>query len=285
MPQSQNLNCSFILEHHICHILMITHGTITQTVPAHAHSRNSYEAHYISRGQGRLTACGCSYPLFPGTLFLTGPGIVHQQETDPENPMLEDCLYFYIEENPAYEKEGLTTENAGSITRLLRDNPFWYGQDRQNLPAILQMIHQELPLRSIGHSISLSACFQRYLVALARNMAVSGSEEMKPLRPFQLEIESAFLYRFRDITLDDICEIVGLCRRQTQRILQKYYGCGFQQKRTQARMSAAAAYLDQGSCRAEEIAELTGYSSLSSFLQAFKSYYHMTVREYRQQHK
>lgn len=277
MKRSNRLNCSFNMEDHIYHILTINHGVIRQPVPAHSHSRNSYEVHYISQGQGSLFACGTKYPLSAGCLFITGPDIMHRQEPDPASPMLEDCVYFYIEDS------GTSLKNA-PVTRLFQNNPFWYGRDCHNLSSILQRIHQELPLRSIGHTAALNACFQEYLIALARNMTSTNVEERLPSRPVQLEIESAFLYRYRDLTLDDICAVTGMCRRQTQRLLTKYYGCGFQKKRTQARMAAAADYITQGGHTAEEIAELTGYSSPSSFLQAFKAYFHMTPGEYRNHH-
>ncbi len=274
MNLTQNLNYSFTMENHTYHILMITHGIIHKTIPAHYHSNNSYEVHFISEGLGKLIANDAVYALTPGTIFITGPGIMHQQEPDPSDPMREDCLYFYIEDSGASMK-------ASPLTEMFRSNPFWIGQDQQNLSAILQMIHQELPFKAIGHSISINACFQRYLVALARNMTSDSLSENKEYRPFWLEIESAFLYHYRDLTLDHICSIVGMCRRQTQRILLKYYGLNFQKKRTAARMSAAATFLRSNTYKLEEIADLTGYSSISSFLQAFKAYYHMTIREYR----
>ncbi|WP_099469300.1 helix-turn-helix transcriptional regulator [Konateibacter massiliensis] len=274
MKLSQNLNYSFSMENHTYHILMVTQGVIEHPIPAHSHSYNSYEVHYILEGCGKLIVGETVYLLTPGTLFVTGPGILHRQEPDKTNPMQENCLYFSIDDSP----EPVT--NA-PITKLFRTTPFWYGTDNQNIADAIHLIHQELSSTSIGHSVAINACFQRYLVALARNISPLSAEEKGDIVPFQREIEMAFLYRYRDLTLDDICEIVGMCRRQTQRVLLKYYGCTFQEKRAEARMSAAASFILDGNYTMEEIADLTGYSSLSSFLQAFKAYYHMTTREWR----
>lgn len=276
MNLTQNLNYSFLMENHNYHILMITHGIIEHSIPAHSHSVNSYEVHYISEGYGKLIVNQTLYTLTPGTLFVTGPGILHRQEPDITNPMREDCLYFYIEDTQE-------TNTDAPITKLFHATPFWYGLDSQGIYDVIQLIHQELSSYSIGHSIAINSCFQRYLVALARNISPLSSEERKEVQPFQREIEMAFLYRYRDLTLDNICEIVGMCRRQTQRILLKYYGCTFQEKKMEARMSAAASFLLDGNYKMVEIADMTGYSSLSSFLQAFKSYYHMTTREWLKQ--
>lgn len=268
-------NYSFILEGQEIYILMVTHGTIRKPIPKHRHSKNSYEVHYIFGGKGTLIAQERAYPLSQGTLFVTGPGIEHEQNPDTENPIQEDCLYFYM------DNQNQTCRNA-HITNILRAHPFWYGQDTQNITSTIQLILEELNIHEIGHAISLSACFQRYLVQLARNMVSTHPKETAETGPIFLKIEDAFLHQYKDLTLDDVCEITGMCRRQTQRLLKEYYGHGFQEKKIAARMAAAAAFLLHSTFSMEEIAEAVGYSSLSSFLQAFKSYYHMTTREYKE---
>lgn len=267
-------NYSFMMEGQKIHILMITHGTIKTTVPKHSHSKNSYEVHYISAGRGTLTAQENTYPLSPGTLFVTGPGIEHTQNPDPVNPMQEDCIYFFIDDPDQ-------TDKKSHIVNILLSHPFWYGHDTQNIVHTIQMIHEELSLHKLGHTIALNACFQRCLVQLARNMSSSPTKELKEIGPVQLKIEDAFLCHYKDLTLDDICEITGMCRRQTQRLLEEYYGYGFQKKRTASRMSAASALLLHSDLSIEEISEKVGYASISSFSQAFKGYYHMTIKEYR----
>ncbi len=268
------VNYSFMLENQKINILMITHGTITNPIPKHRHSKNSYEVHYIFGGKGTLVAQGKTYALSPGTLFVTGPEIEHEQNPDIADPMQEDCLYFYMDTPNPIPK-------SAQIINILRTHPFWYGRDTQNIVQSIQLILEELNAHKIGQVISLNACFQRYLVQLARNMATIIPQDKMEIGPVQLKIEDAFLYQYRDLTLDDICDITGMCRRQTQRLLEKYYGYGFQKKRTASRMAAATAFLLYSDLSVDEIAESVGYSSLSSFLQAFKAYYHMTIKEYR----
>lgn len=50
-------------------------------------------------------------------------------------------------------------------------------------------------------------------------------------------IENAFIYNPEDLTLRSLSELIGLCERQTQRLLQKYYGKSFKEKKTDAIMS------------------------------------------------
>ena len=194
------VNYSFMLENQKINILMITHGTITNPIPKHKHSKNSYEVHYIFGGKGTLVAQGKTYALSPGTLFVTGPEIEHEQNPDIADPMQEDCLYFYMDTPNPIPK-------SAQIINILRTHPFWYGRDTQNIVQSIQLILEELNAHKIGQVISLNACFQRYLVQLARNMATIIPQDKMEIGPVQLKIEDAFLYQYRDLTLDDIRNI------------------------------------------------------------------------------
>lgn len=273
MDKENKLDYRLIIESCVYHITMCTHGYITERIPLHRHSHRSYEIHYISKGRGILAANGHAYPLEPGSLFLTGPSVDHGQVPDEQDPMLEDCLYFSLELPPdAVRRE---------ITSIYLKNPFWIGTDKQNLSKIIEMIRNELSWERCGHETSMYALLCEYVVLAARN--IDNAHITRPLlsHPSELDIESAFLYQYRDITLERLSKIAGLSPRQMQRFLKANYGRTFLELRTDARMAAAASCLDKGNCTAEEIADLTGYASAGSFLQAFKAYYHMSVSQYR----
>lgn len=71
--------------------------------------------------------------------------------------------------------------------------------------------------------------------------------------------------------------------RQTQRLLMEFYGKSFQEKKAEARMSAAAILLSDPSKTIASIAEALGYSSAEHFSSAFRKYYHKSPRQYRRQ--
>lgn len=273
MDKENKLDYRLSIESSVYHITMCTHGYITEHIPLHRHSHRSYEIHYISKGKGILTADGRTYPLEPGSLFLTGPNVEHGQIPDDQDPMLEDCLYFSLEPQPDAAR--------CEITSIYLQNPFWIGTDKQNLAKIIEMIREELSGDRCGHETSMYALLCEYVVLAARN--IDSAHINRPLMnpPSELDIESAFLYHYRDITLEQISKIAGLSPRQMQRFLKANYGKTFLELRTSARMAAAVSCLDKGIYTTEEIADLTGYSSPGSFFQAFKAYYHMSVSEYR----
>lgn len=48
-------------------------------------------------------------------------------------------------------------------------------------------------------------------------------------------IEQAFLYT-PDLTLSELAEKIGVCERQTQRLLKKYYGKTFREKKKESKI-------------------------------------------------
>ena len=58
------------------------------------HCHSCYELHYIPYGKGTLIANDKKYMITPGTFYLTGPGVYHEQISDTEDPMAECGLSF-----------------------------------------------------------------------------------------------------------------------------------------------------------------------------------------------
>ena len=96
-----------------------------------------------------------------------------------------------------------------------------------------------------------------------------------------LKIEEAFLYRYRTVTLGALAREVGLSERQLQRVLAAHYGATFSEKKTEARMCAAALLLETSDLPIARIAEETGYSSAEHFCVEYKKYNGITAGAYR----
>lgn len=76
-----------------------------------------------------------------------------------------------------------------------------------------------------------------------------------------------------------------LSTRQLGRILKEYYGMGFHEKLTHARMDHAALLLRTTEKHVQEIIETVGYSSATSFYKAFSKHFHTTPQQYRFTHR
>ena len=94
-------------------------------------------------------------------------------------------------------------------------------------------------------------------------------------------IEEYFLYEYASLSLNALADKLKLSPRQTQRLIWKYYGKSFQQKKAEARMSVASILLKDEDRSIAFIADTLGYSSPEHFSAAFRKYYKMSPSEFR----
>ena len=280
--KNDNLYITFSIGDYQINILKFTYECQTWNTPSHAHSSNSYEIHYIPKGKGTLISNQCSYELYPNILYTTGPHIEHQQYSDLDDPTYEYCIYLRIEKTHDTKKN--SSENV--IIKPFLHYPFWYGKDCAKLQTTLEAIYQEFSAPGSAAPIMLRALFMQFLVKILRNYEPASNAAITyipiPLVKAYILIEDSFLLEYDTITLNELSHRLGLSTRQTSRILFNRYGQNFLQKRTEARMAAAATFLKEGKLSISEISDRLGYSYPNHFHTAFKNYYKMTVSEYKQ---
>ncbi|MBN2221302.1 MAG: AraC family transcriptional regulator [Vallitaleaceae bacterium] len=276
-----NLDLHFQFENDVYQALMISYEKFNTPMPKHHHSNHSYEIHYIRSGLGSVVIHNVVYNLVPGSLYVTGPYIDHEQIPDPKNPMVEYCIYL--------KKIPSTSKNQGTLSELIQKNPFWIGEDSQNLYPILSGLFLELDNHSLGAMEMAKTYLQQFLILLVRNYTQDTTFN-GPSLPFAsldqnvLLIEESFLYDYASLSLDKLASRLGLSSRQTERLLEKHYSCSFSKKRTDARMSAALVLLTNTNQSVFEIGTQIGYSSPEHFAHAFKRYFGKSPREYRKEH-
>ena len=202
-------------------------GVFTKDMAGHSHSKNSYELHFIIDGEGTLTTDTSVFELKKGDFFVTGPNVYHQQSTNPENPLTEYFLYIQ-----ASDKK---TNNALVSTFL--SNHF-YIRSNCSLSKSVERIMQENKDKKWGYENIIAALMQILMTEITRlywpdfKVAKENTENLNDKR-FIL-IEQAFINDPEGITLPKLSSIIGLCERQTQRLLEKYYGMSFSQKKAES---------------------------------------------------
>ena len=93
------------------------------------------------------------------------------------------------------------------------------------------------------------------------------------------EFSAIFSYiqnHFVDASRDDVAAQFHYSSRQVGRIVQEYTGKSYGLLIRELKMNRACELLQQGSYSPEQIAAMTGYSSLSSFYRAFSEYFGCT---------
>jgi AraC-like DNA-binding protein len=114
---------------------------------------------------------------------------------------------------------------------------------------------------------------EKYLRSLYQQDNIAG----------ELKRKLADLLARGEANADAACRALRLSRRTLQRRL-KAEKTSFQKILNEVRAELAVKYLEDARLKSLEIAMLLGYSSLSSFTTAFKSWYDMPPAEYRQKY-
>lgn len=281
-----NMNLRFTIDDIPIHALNIIFERFTRTIPSHSHGNGCYEIHYIPKGYGTLQAGNRYYDITPGTLFVTGPHVEHAQTPLLRDPMQEYCVYLKVSGSSRSRK-------SSPIMDTLVATPFWFGKDTQNIRTLMETLFSELGNRYLGYQEQVCLLLSQLLISVVRNFSPApdskASGALEDLERNNLAvstsviIEEYFLYEYASLSLQELADRLKLSPRQTQRLLLEYYGKSFQQKKTEARMSAAAILLADKARAISSIAEDLGYCSPEHFSSAFRSYYQTSPTEYRRQ--
>ncbi|WP_199619316.1 AraC family transcriptional regulator [Paenibacillus alkalitolerans] len=287
-----NMNVKISFGNYTLHVLYVCCGYFFNPMHMHSHSNKSYELHLIPSGYGTLIANGHAYPISPGTLFMTGPGVAHEQLASSDDPMFEYCICFEVVPGAARAYSGQTDDEQelDAIGKLLSGTSFWIGQDTQNMLSAFEQLSDETSNRFIGYSIVVKNIIEQIVIKLVRNYT-NNRPSMSKIRGKTLDdnrlvlIDQSFLYNYRSITLQMLADLLGLSKRQTERTLKNEYGLTFTQKRTEARLHAAAHLLKTTSMPVNDIAKSVGYSAFEHFCQSFKKRYRVSAGAYRMSHR
>lgn len=199
-------------------------GIFKNNMAGHSHSVNSYELHYITDGEGTLvTDCGL-YKLNKNDFFITGPSVYHEQLTNKENPMQEIHLYI--------QTSGKKTNNT--LVSAFLNTKFYY-KNCPNLALYFNKIIKEENSKLLGYESVISATIQELMTEIVRiyipnctNIS-TNTDNLNDKRI--LIIENEFIENAENITLETLSNKIGVCERQAQRLLKKYYSKTFTEKK------------------------------------------------------
>ncbi len=209
-------------------VMQFGKGIFEKNMAGHSHSKNSYELHLIVGGEGILTTDTKSYQLSEGDFFVTGPNIYHQQSTNPENPLQEIFIYLQASER----------KTKNSLVSTFLATHFHYEKNCRFKDTFIKILEEDKE-RKWGYTSNIGALMQYLLTKITRcywpdfNIIEEESGNLNDRR-FIL-IEQAFINDPEGITLSKLSGIIGLCERQTQRLLQKYYDKSFMEKKAESK--------------------------------------------------
>lgn len=208
-------------------LVQFGNGVFTKDMVGHSHSKNSYELHYIVGGEGTLITDSKAYKLSKGDFFVTGPNIYHQQLTNPQNSLRE--IFAYL------QTSGEKTNDA--LVSAFLSTHFFFCND-SSLAELFEQILEENNDKRFGYKSAIGALMQLLMTRITRiympqfNCISENNSDLNDRR--FIIIENEFINDPEGITLRKLASMIGVCERQTQRLLMKYYGKSFSEKKKEA---------------------------------------------------
>ncbi len=255
-----------------------------------SHSHSTYELHYIPQGEGLLKVQHQQYNITPGTFYLTGPGILHEQVADGNQPMSEYCLNFEFEikkeRHPNFNY--YNSSEIDAITAILQKTSFWYGKDEFSTFSLFEKLYWEIENRILGYYSNMQS--------LAAQIIVNAARSFSAVKKAGYDIPGKLSYDKRRVMIDDyfrnydrklkapvLAKELGVSTRQLDRLMKQFYSMSFKQKLLHTRMEIALNLLRDTDLSAKEIAQSVGFSNYSHFYKAFMEREKVSPSEYKKQ--
>lgn len=273
-----------------CHLVAFSPGLF---IAPHKHSE--FEFHFIPKGRGQVTIEDRAYELREGQFYLTGPGVVHSQEVDVDDPMHELCLHCEItpleRTRPRGEEYGedLEWSEAEECVETLRGFPAKPEWDAYNAMGAFLDAYRIWEEQPPGFNTMMKMAITQILLRATRLFAKHDRVPSIPVRDmnghrFQLASQYIQDNESLPISLEDVAERVNVSPRQLQRIFRTEGQTTFRDYMEHVRLSAVCADLIGTDRPIEDIALLHGFATPNYLFPVFKNKFGMTPAAYRRAH-
>lgn len=250
------------------------------------HSHDFYEMIYVCWGScsqylngedGKLT-------MQAGEACILTPGMIHTiLPCTPESLVLK--LTIPAEDmkrilNEMQESKGVENgSDTSGFSELMRQQNevfvFRAFQGSDLLQPFMERLLEESAENNVYREMMLHNLLSLLLIRLARN----GQNQF---RPDLLQKITSYIRRdLHTASLQELAGQMGYSTRQLRRRIQEKTGGTFSDILQRVRLEEAAALLRDTDLTVEEIAERTGYQSVSGIYKRFQTVFHMTPNAYR----
>lgn len=251
------------------------------------HCHNSFELHIIPQGYGKLNVFGESYDITPGTFYITGPGVYHEQIANQDDPMSEYSMNFEFRTKQNKSENNELQLDIDMIISALKKNKFWFGKDIYDNALLINKAIAELNTKEVGYVFSVKNLLIQVIINTARiflsHQKSAFNIPKKSLDGWRSELIDSYFNRIYAITESPelLARKLGTSVRQLNRILKQNYNMTFTEKMMQMRIAKAKGLLSSSRMTIEKISESIGFLNTSYFNAVFKKSEGMTPTEYR----
>ena len=251
-----------------------------------SHNHGVFEIFFIEKGQGELQIGEDKIPLTDGDCCLIAPNVFHAQKDMPRNKVYKYCMQFTYKKLKKNSSSVLIPE-IQNIERLLSNKIFVHWQDKNNMLGLIRAIQNEIASKQIGYYAIVQSHFVQILIntirAISENTHESYEMNKKSIDQNRTIIIEEFIYYnyMRPVHIGDLASQLGICVRQVDRLMRKYYNTSFKEKLLETRINIAKDMLNNTQETIGHIAEKIGYGLSGNFSSMFKMRVGITPEEFR----
>ncbi|GAA3410693.1 AraC family transcriptional regulator [Paenibacillus hodogayensis] len=276
IPISSDVNLDFMLGSLTIRIVRLIHVLPDPDWYTPEHFHTDYEIHIIPSGRGYIRIDDAELLVQAGQFFITGPFVKHSQRSDPDDPMAEYCIHCEIIESANRPEEASANPLRSILSAFL---PLVF-QDTRSIVQDFESIMAEDSMQPVGYVHKIQSLLIGILVHLVRivteHRPLPGPDAGRGcMTSNEQRVDRVLNYihtQYRQtIRASDASRILFLSERQMNRILKQALGLTFQEYLIQYRVRMACQFMKEGELSIGEIAERTGFSSVSYLYQTFKS--------------
>lgn len=152
--------------------------------------------------------------------------------------------------------------------------------DYQYMREALKLEVTDYLLKPMNYG-ELSACFEKIKSILDEKYPVVTENKTSYYEKIIRKVDAYLEEHFQEGSLTSAAELVGISPNYLSKIYKENKGIGFAESLNKVRMEKAGEMLMDPSYKGYEIAYYVGYDSPKNFTRAFKAYFHVTPRDYR----
>nr|WP_168121140.1 AraC family transcriptional regulator [Paenibacillus sp. HB172176] len=265
------------------------------TISFHKHAE--YEFHFIPRGKGLVSFGEEPFALKSGQYYLTGPEVMHYQESDLHEPMEELCLHVDITDRFDAQPEASLPapedwewQEARSCIRKLSQLPLSPTQDLHNAMGCFLQAYEACRANYAGSYTTIKQNVIQILLRAVRGYETVNEEKKLPTKDmklyrYHLALEFMQANYGGALSLEEVAEKLRCSSRQLQRLFKELHGgSSFSQILEDIRLTHVCKSLRESAQSIEQIAKNAGFSSGNYLHAVFRKRYGMTPSEYRSNH-
>lgn len=230
--------------------------------------QDRYLIHYIISGKGIFRGGGKEYHLSEGNAFFIGKERGYY-EADKNKPWTYAWINF----------SGAIVDRFLKMIGLSAENPIYKSNDPKRIARRFREIIN-IP-EETNDFIAFSKLFM--LLGDMMNTSENGIRYVKKTGGQYVETCCEFIrmnYQ-KEITIKDLCDLVGLEHSYLYRLFMQNTGMSIKQYIINRRLQEAAALLSTDDMPVNEVFEAVGYGDRSNFSGAFKEKFGISPTEYR----